>query len=132
MAGGALKPDYYKQKMNIAFLLAPPAALSHNDVTIINLMAFKPNRVIITTTLDTIHMWNIIPYNYLTSKTAQIFCGLFDGKICNWIMSLFADEDPDIDYTERYDMYMSNLPSGAGYKNYLHYGQLVNSKKEVF
>lgn len=36
-------------------------------------------------------------------------------------MSMFADEDPTIDYTERYDVYMSNSPSGASYRNFLHY-----------
>lgn len=47
-------------------------------------------------------------------------------------MSLFADEDPSIDYTERYDVYMSNLPSGAGYKDFLHYAQLINLPQEAF
>ena len=52
----------------------------------------------------------------------SVVCGLFNGAICNFIMSGFADEDPTIDYTERYDTYMSNIPSGAGYKIYDHYG----------
>mmetsp|Transcript_36316 Transcript_36316/g.55774 ORF Transcript_36316/g.55774 Transcript_36316/m.55774 type:complete len:149 (+) Transcript_36316:316-762(+) len=132
MAGAALIPDYYKEKMNIAFFLAPPAAMSNNSVTILNIMAIKANRVILKNFVDLIHMWNIIPYNYLASGTASLVCDLFDGKFCNWIMSMFADEDPTIDYTERYDVYMSNLPSGAGYLNYLHYGQLVREKTEVF
>lgn len=51
---------------------------------------------------------------------------MFHGAICNLIMSGFADEDPTIDYTERYDMYMSNVPSGAGYKDFTHYGQGIS------
>jgi hypothetical protein len=38
------------------------------------------------------------------------------------MLELFFDEDPTVDYTDRYDVYMSNLPSGAGYRNYVHYG----------
>uniref|UniRef100_A0A7S3ITW3 Uncharacterized protein n=1 Tax=Strombidium inclinatum TaxID=197538 RepID=A0A7S3ITW3_9SPIT len=132
MAGASLIPDYYKEKMNAVFFLAPPAALSNNKVKVINLMAIKANRRLITTTLDTIHMWNLLPYNFATTGVATAVCKLFDGKLCNMIMSLFLDEDPDIDYTDRYDVYTSNLPAGASYLNYLHYGQLVNSKEEVF
>ena len=47
-------------------------------------------------------------------------------------MSGFADEDPTIDYTERYDMYMSNEPSGAGYKDFSHYAQNIAAKTESF
>jgi hypothetical protein len=47
-------------------------------------------------------------------------------------MSMFSDEDPTIDYTERYDVYMSNSPSGAGYRNFLHYAQLINLNVETF
>jgi hypothetical protein len=30
------------------------------------------------------------------------------------------------------DVYMSNLPSGAGYRNFLHYAQLIQLEKEGF
>ena len=30
MAGASLLPDYYSQKVNIAILLAPPAAINHS------------------------------------------------------------------------------------------------------
>jgi len=122
MAGAALKPDFYKEKMNVCFLLAPPAAMKNCDVTAMRIMSLKPNRAIITNLLDTIHLWNILPYNYATSGVAKLFCDLFDGKMCDYIMSIFLDEDPTIDYTERYDVYMSNLPAGAGYRDLLHYG----------
>lgn len=122
MAGASLIPEFYKEKMNLCVFLAPPAAMSNNSVAVINLMAVKFNRVIIESLLNTIHMWNLLPYNFVNTGAATLVCNLFDGKLCNMLMSLFADEDPTIDYTERYDMYMSNLPSGAGYKNFIHYG----------
>lgn len=73
-------------------------------------------------TLELAHVYNLIPYNYATSAAGVITCSLFDGKLCDWILTLFADADPSIDYTERYDVYMSNTPSGAGYKDFAHYG----------
>jgi len=132
MAGASLIPEYYKEKFNICFFLAPPASMKNNSVDILNLMSIKLNRKLIVDTLNTIHLWNLLPYNYLNTGVATIFCNLFNGKACNMLMSMFADEDPKIDYTERYDVYMSNLPSGAGYRNFVHYAQLINAKTEVF
>ena len=83
-------------------------------------------------TMNLIGAYNLIPYDYLTSSAGKLVCGLLDGKICDLIMSGFADSDPTIDYTERYDMYMSNCPSGAGYKDFIHYGQNVAAETESF
>lgn len=47
-------------------------------------------------------------------------------------MSIVADSNPDIDNTDRWDVYMSNLPAGAGYKNTIHYGQLVDQEVQAF
>lgn len=48
------------------------------------------------------------------------------------ILSLFTDADPSIDYMDRMDVYMSNEPSGASYRNIVHYGQLCNQLKPAF
>jgi hypothetical protein len=95
-------------------------------------MSTRFNRNLITATLDLIGLWNILPYNFLNTGVAVVFCSLFNGKICDFAMSLFADEDPTIDYTERYDVYMSNEPSGAGFRNFLHYAQLIDLNVEAF
>lgn len=66
------------------------------------------------------HNYNIVPHN---PEPHSSICNLFGGAICSYEMSFFIDKDPTIDYHGRYDMYMSNLPSGAGYRNFAHYGQ---------
>ena len=58
-------------------------------------------------------MYNILPYNWVNTTVASTLCKLFNGKLCDLMMALVADEDPTIDYTERYDVYMSNLPAEA-------------------
>jgi pimeloyl-ACP methyl ester carboxylesterase len=107
MAGASLIPDYYKAKMNVCVMLAPPAAMKNNSVAIFNLLSLPINRAIIVSMLDTIHMWNVLPYGYLNTGVAVLFCNLFNGKLCDIMMSLVADEDPTIDNTDRYDVYMS-------------------------
>ena len=81
---------------------------------------------------EAIHLYNILPYNFLNTGVASAFCNLFDGHLCDFVMSIFADADPAIDNTDRYDVYMSNLPGGAGYKNIVHYGQLIAHDVECF
>ena len=81
---------------------------------------------------ETIGLYNFLPYNFLSTGVASLACRLFNGKLCDLIMAMVADEDPTIDYTERYDVYMSNLPAGAGYRNIIHYAQLIDLPYEEF
>jgi hypothetical protein len=71
--------------------------------------------------LETIKVYNIIPYAYVESKSAMVMCNLFDGKLCDLVLSMATDSDPNIDQKGRYDVMMSNEPSGASYKNFIHY-----------
>jgi hypothetical protein len=82
--------------------------------------------------ISVVGQYNLLPYDFLNTGAASVVCGLFDGAICSLIMCMFADEDPSIDYTERYDVHMSNVPSGAGYKDFVHYGQNIAAKEESF
>ena len=75
-------------------------------------------------------MYNILPYNYLQSGAAGAVCNLFGGELCTWAMSMASDADPSIDNTDRYDVYTAQLPSGASYKNYLHYAQLIQASDD--
>lgn len=39
MAGASLMPDYYKEKINVAVLLAPPTSMYHNENKLFKEMA---------------------------------------------------------------------------------------------
>jgi pimeloyl-ACP methyl ester carboxylesterase len=132
MAGASLMPDFYRSKMKLAFFLAPPACMRNNPQFLLKFMSTEFNQNLILGTLKIIKLWNILPYNFATTGSATLFCSLFDGKMCSAIMSLFADVDPTIDYTERYDVYMSNLPAGASVYNFFHYGQNIHLKENGF
>jgi hypothetical protein len=40
--------------------------------------------------------------------------------------------DPSVDNYDRVDFLTSQMPAGAGYKTYVHYGQLAAQEKEAF
>ena len=132
MAGASLLPQYYKEKMKLCVFLAPPAAMSNNSVGVLEFLAQKPMRLLLLALMDTIKLWNLLPYDYVNQEHVIFLCDLVNGKLCNMVMSVFADADPSIDYTERYDMYMSNLPSGASFRNFYHYAQNIDQKEQVF
>jgi hypothetical protein len=118
--------------MNVAVFLAPPASMKNNNVKLMELMSLPVNRDIITSMIETIHLYSVLPYGYLSTGVATLFCNLFDGILCDLVMKMFADADPKIDNTSRYDVYMSNLPAGAGYRNLVHYAQLIDYNRECF
>lgn len=132
MSGASLIPEYYKAKMNICIFLAPPASMKNNSVLLFELLALPVNRAMVTAMIETIHLYNILPYNFATTGVAVLFCNLFNGSLCDLVLALVMDTDPTIDNTDRYDMYMSNEPSGAGYRNIIHYAQLIDYNVETF
>ena len=77
-------------------------------------------------------MFNLLPYNYATSGIADVACKLFDGTFCNLIMNIFLTSDPKIDMADRYDVFISYLPAGAGYLNYFHYADNIRQSSEKF
>ena len=65
MAGGTLLPDFYNKHINVAILLAPPASLKNTQITLMRLMAEPLNRELMTTLVEKIGFYNLMPYNYL-------------------------------------------------------------------
>ena len=132
VSGSTLVPDVYRDKVNLAVLLAPPISMKNTDVALLNLMSLPVNVHIITSMIETIHLYSVLPYGYLTSGVAGAFCSLFNGKLCDLVMGMFVDNDPTVDDQDRYPVMMSYLPAGCGYKNIIHYGQGINRKTQGY
>ena len=95
-------------------------------------LADKVIRLLFEDVLDKVHLWNLLPYDYLDSGAATALCHLFDGKICYLILELFTDGDPSADDASRADVATSNIPAGDSYRCLIHYCQLINQKEEIF
>lgn len=134
MAGAGLKPynKFYSDSLNLAVFLAPPACMSFNTSEIYNLLNSAASRKILTDAINLTGQYNLLPYNFLTSGSAQILCKLFDGKLCDLLLKTAADADPDIDNTDMYAIMTKNLPAGASYRNTLHYAQLMDLPYQEF
>jgi lysosomal acid lipase/cholesteryl ester hydrolase len=134
MAAGTLIPDYFNERLNLAILLAPPASMKNLDTKIIRFESQPPVVKLIVGLMETIHLYNILPKDFLTTGVPMVFCSYFDNKLCDLVLSIFVDADPSIDLTspDRWSMALSNMPAGSGIFNYVHYAQLIVSPTEVF
>lgn len=65
MSGATLVPEFYHDKMKIAVLLAPPAAMFNNKVALLQLMSIPINRDLIVATAKILGFYNLIPYDFL-------------------------------------------------------------------
>jgi hypothetical protein len=74
MAGASLIPEFYKEKVNVAVLLAPPASLKNNQISIFRLLAQKTNRVILTDACEAIGLYNLMPYNFINTGPSYAAC----------------------------------------------------------
>lgn len=106
LAGAALMPEYYNSKVNLANMLAPPAAMSFNPTTGLRMMSFKPVMDVIEWVANGIFQLDWVPHYTITSEIGVLVCNLFDGAICDSVLS-FMDYDPSIDNLDRIDVYLS-------------------------
>lgn len=132
LAGASLLPGFYNQKLKLALLLAPPASMIHNTVPLFQKMSDNTTGTFIEHMIQFFHFYDILSYRFLTSLEEQGFCRLFNGYLCNLVLRTFLDADPEVDDTDRFDVYLANLPAGAGYRTIIHYGQLMGKKIESF
>ena len=82
---------------------------------------------IITDATLAVGAYDVLPYNTFSSKVESKTCEVLDGIICSAALKWFLDGDPKIDNKARYPVFMSNIPSGAGYREFVHYAQLMHS-----
>lgn len=122
LAGGSLLPEYYKSKLNVALLMAPPASVNNTTFTVFQFAANKFVMPVLEVLADLFGVYNFLPYNFLFSHGGKFLCGLFNGKLCDYFLGVIMDADVSVDDTSRYDLYMSNVPSGAPLKSWIHYG----------
>lgn len=83
-------------------------------------------------------MWNLTPHipgvSALASKSASVLCSkwILDGKLCTGIAGEIGLHESDTNDPHAFTIAIANLPAGAGWRNFMHYGQLTKTEKPVF
>lgn len=67
-------------------------------------------------------------YTDLSSAIMGISCEMFEGACVNFL-SLLADENPEVDNTDRFYVISSHYPGGSSLKTLKHWAQLAEKAR---
>ena len=121
-------PNYFKGKLNLFVSLGPASRMTNlkNEQlkTIAKYISFVKLFVV-----DILGIYNFFGPNWIEE--------VIEATICKAIPELFDilltgfDKNVTMDSRERINSYISHMPSGAGYRNFLHFAQLTQTDKFV-
>lgn len=117
--GLSMLPEYYASKVNIFLALAPVARLTNTESTMLKVLASQIDYVKYLL-IDELGMYNLFPPSYTEELVAAEFCSYLPA-VCTGFLELFSDLDPSVDNLSRIWSYLTHMPSGAGYRNFIHY-----------
>ena len=117
----ATNPDYWKDKINLYTAFAPVTRLDNtNNKFLIWVSQFQSY---FSATLNFAKIWNLAPDNGFN----KVFCSILPD-VCKFNEGLIVTDDPDLDDTARYQVYMGHFPAGVSIQSILHYAQIIVAK----
>ena len=121
---GALMPEYFTPKINLAIMLAPVARTSNLKGA--PHIAAQHIEAITLTLVDTLHIYDVVSPHPAASEGLDVICKVpLLTDLCKWIADIVID--PELMNTDRFEMAATNLPSGAGWRTIVYYGQMIVS-----
>lgn len=123
-AAMSLMPEYYASKLSLFIALGPATRLKHTKSQFYRKTAEMLDffKFIV---IDTMHLYNFFEPNFYDT--------LIKLQITKLIPDYFKFEmrgfetDPDIIESGRMQTFYSHLPSGAGWRCFVHFAQLINA-----
>lgn len=105
--------------------LAPVARLTNTTASILHVLARNITEVE-HLLVDEYGMYNMFAPNWMQQLAVAEFCEA-QSEICAAFLEAFSDLDVSVDNLDRIKSYLTHMPSGAGYRNFVHYAQLINA-----
>ena len=128
MAGGSLLPSFFNSRINLAVLLAPPAAMVNCPSKSLQFLSEPKIMEFIDKAAKKLFILDFLPYNLFVSEVASKFCSLLDGWMCELIYAASQGSVvEEADNMDRLSVYMSYEPTDAGAFNFEHYGQNMHT-----
>lgn len=115
---------FWEERLNLFVALAPVTALWHTQSDL-----FKYGSQIepeLTKLAHDLKVWHIL--GTLAGDGTYILCGEFI-KLCQFAEGFLITQNPKLDNTERFQVYMGHFPAGASVQSLMHYAQIIKHKK---
>ena len=127
--GASMMNDYFKDRVNLFVALAPITRISHTASTLLWLMAEDVDQLT-HVLINDYGMYDMFTPSWLESEVGIAFCtSSFGQSICESFFTLFTDLDVSVDDFSRAKTFLTHLPSGAGWRNFVHYAQIITSNR---
>lgn len=125
--GLAHNEAYFKDKVSVFVALAPVTQIAHTQAAIFQWLSLFYDEF--DDTLNTLNIHSILNNTWYNSDIEKVFCGLLP-PLCKLMEALFITQNPALDDSDRYNVYLGHMPNGSSTKAVLHYAQ--NLKEDRF
>eukprot|EP00347_Sterkiella_histriomuscorum_P012496 403368358 len=127
--GASLDNEYFTKKVNLFVALAPITRIGHTQSSLMKLLASDSDHIE-HILINDLGMYDMFPPNWLEQEATEALCSSSFGlPICEGFIELTADLDINVDDLSRINTFLSHTPSGAGYRNFVHYAQIIHSDR---
>ena len=124
--GASLDPAYFTEKINLFIALAPVATTAHiSNKALVE--AAKRIHVLEAAIVYGLKYYNWFAPMPMADGAIDVICDMIPD-VCKFFGKLLHDKD-GVDNPGRFDVFMSNEPSGQSYRTFVYYGQMINSGK---
>lgn len=124
--GSSLIPEYFKDRVELFVALAPIVRLdkSSNKLLVAVSQMINP----ITSIVEFLKIYDVSPRSGIKGDVMGVLCKLAP-HLCVAMEEGFFDWNNDIDNASRYPDYETHNPSGSGWRNFIHYGQIIKAQQ---
>jgi hypothetical protein len=121
-------PDYYEKKVKLFIGLAPIVRLENTKNSLMKWASQDWILTLLKEIVPSLHLFNLFPNNRMSQFWNSEFCHMFP-HICEKGNEGFYDFDDKIDNVDRIADMQSKDPYGAGWRNLVHYGQIISKQR---
>jgi len=127
-AGASLLPEYYAAHIGLFVALAPVVRLDHSTNKAMVYFARKGVLRVSTKLIQTLGLYDLMSSSHTSKWILGKFCGALP-RLCQFINQGFVDWSGEVDNLDREADKMAHDPAGSGWRNLIHYGQIIRAKR---
>lgn len=124
--GASLDPDYFTKRINLFIALAPVSTTANISEKFI-VDAAKHIKLLELAIVHELNYYNWFAPMPLAEGAIATICDIVPG-VCKAVGKHIHNKD-GVDNPGRFDMFISNEPSGQSYRTFVYYAQMINNKK---
>ena len=122
--GASLDPDYFTRRINLFVAMAPVASTANISNKFIVEAASKIKLLELALVRE-LHYYNWFAPMPLADGAIDAACDMLPG-LCKEVAHKLLHND-EVDNAARFDVFMSNEPSGSSYRTFVYYAQMINN-----